>query len=142
MVTPVYGPPISPSIVGAGRPYRGTFGGRRPPAVQALALPPGPMPARDGIRPLKAWRYVGVYAPELMLCVASVRIGPARQSFWAVWDRELGRLHERTTIGRGPVRLSPARVRMTDGEVSIDLVLGEGAGIETVCRTGGSYAWT
>ena len=42
------------------------------------------MPARLGTRPLKAWRYIGVFGPELMICVAAVRIGPARQSFWAV----------------------------------------------------------
>jgi hypothetical protein len=77
-----------------------------------------------------------------MLCAASVRIGAARQSFWAVWDREAGRLHERTVIGRGPVRLSPGRVRVEDAGVSIDLVLGEVPGVESVCRSGGSYAWT
>ena len=48
------------------------------------------MPARHGLRALKAWRYVGVYGPELMICMASVRVGPARQAFWAVWDRSSG----------------------------------------------------
>ena len=52
------------------------------------------MPARLGTRPLKAWRYIGVFGPELMICVAAVRIGRARQSFWAVWDRDARRLHE------------------------------------------------
>jgi hypothetical protein len=100
------------------------------------------MPSHDGLRPLKAWRYVGVYGPELMLCAASVRIGSARQAFWAVWDRELGRLHERTTLGRGQVLLSRGRVRVRDSEVQIDVALEEEAGIEAVCPTGASYAWT
>src|SRR5581483_8663350 len=93
-------------------PYRGRYGDARPSPISHLPLPPHSMPSRMGRRPLKAWRYVGVYGPDLMLCVASVRIGPARQAFWAVWDRE--RLHERTTLGAGRVALSPGRVRVTD----------------------------
>jgi hypothetical protein len=130
------------SIPGVGLPYRGTFGDSRPAAFDALPLPPRPMPARDRLRPLKAWRYVGVYGSELMLCVGNVRIGPARQSFWALWDRKNHGLHERTAIGRGKLRLSPGRVRLADGEVSLDLALEETAGIETVCGSGSSYAWT
>ncbi len=125
-----------------GLPYRGTFGDPRPRSLRALALPPGPMPGHDRLRPLKAWRYVGVFGPRLMLCAASVRIGQARQSFWAVWDREAHTLHERTAIGRGPVRFSPGRVRLKDGDVAVDLELAEVPGIETVCGSGSSYGWT
>ena len=71
--------------------------------MAGLALPPASMPGRFGLRPLKAWRYVGVFCDELMLCVAAVRIGPVRQSFWAVWERGEQRLHERTRMGRGGV---------------------------------------
>ena len=123
-------------------PYRGRFGDVRPPGLAGLALPPGPMPARRGGRPLKAWRYVGVYGPELMLCLAAVRIGPARQAFWAVWDRRAERLHERTVTGRGAVRLAPGSAQVHDRGIEIDLVLEEGAGIEAVCRSGAHYAWT
>jgi hypothetical protein len=100
------------------------------------------MPSHQGVRPLKAWRYVGVYGPELMLCAASVRIGAAHQCFWAVWDRQAGRLHERTVIGRRAVSLPPGRVRVEDSSVAIDVVLEEVPGVETVCRAGESYAWT
>lgn len=101
------------------------------------------MPARDQLRPLKCWRYVGVYGPELMLCLASIRIGPARQAFWAVWDRRSQRLRERTSIGRGAVRLGYGRARVIgDRGVTIELELDEGAGVETVCPSGHSYAWT
>jgi Protein of unknown function (DUF2804) len=100
------------------------------------------MPARDGLRPLKAWRYVGVYGPELMLCAAAVRIGPARQSFWAIWDRRAHQLHERTVLGYGAVRLAIGHVRIDDGEVRADIELDEEPGIETVCPSGTSYAWT
>ncbi len=100
------------------------------------------MPARQGLHALKAWRYVGVYGPELMLCAAAVRIGPARQSFWAIWDRRDRRLLERTAFGRGAVRLTAGRLRIDDRDVAVDLALDERAGIETVCPSGASYAWT
>ncbi|HWF56634.1 MAG TPA: DUF2804 family protein [Solirubrobacteraceae bacterium] len=100
------------------------------------------MPSRQGLRPLKAWRYVGVFGPELMLCAAAVRVGPARQTFWAVWDRRTARLYERTTPGRGGVILSPGLLRVADDQITIDLALAETDGIETVCPSGDSYAWT
>jgi hypothetical protein len=125
-----------------GLPYRGAFGGPRPPALAALALPPSPMPSHLGGRPLKAWRYVGVYGPELMLCLAAVRIGPARQCFWAVWDRTEQRLYERTRLGRGGVALSTGRATVADRAVEIELELDEGPGIETVCASADGYAWT
>jgi hypothetical protein len=109
--------------------HRGTFGAPRPEAVRRITLPPAPMPVRDGLRPLKAWRYVGVYGPELMLCAATVRIGPGRQSFWAIWDRRERRLHERTALGRGRVRLERGRVSIDDGDVFVDIALDEQPGI-------------
>jgi hypothetical protein len=123
-------------------PYRGAFGDPRPPELAKLALPPAPMPSRQGLRPLKAWRYVGVYGPELMLCIGAVRIGPARQAFWAVWDRRANRLYEHTTIGRGAVELGHGYARISDRAVEIDLALEETNGIEAICPTGESYAWT
>jgi hypothetical protein len=77
-----------------------------------------------------------------MACLATARIGPARQAFWAVWDRSERRLHERTSLGRGRVELSPGRARVDDAGVDIDLVLNETGGIETVCASGRSYSWT
>jgi hypothetical protein len=123
-------------------PYRGAFGARRPPALESLALPPAPMPSRQALRPLKAWRYVGVFGPELMLCIGSARVGPARQAFWAVWDREARRLHERTAIGGGAVRLGPGFAHVNGPGVTIELRLQETAGVESIGPTGASYAWT
>jgi hypothetical protein len=129
-------------VSGPALPYRGAFGAARPASLQSLALPPARMPPRQGLRPLKSWRYVGVYGPELMLCIGAVRIGPARQAFWAVWDREAQRLHERTALGRGGVRLGYGRAEVRDDSVQIDLTLAETAGVETICRSGESYGWT
>ena len=54
--------------------YRGRFGVILPAAFDRVPLPPVRMPSRRGTRPLKRWRYVGVYGPELMLCVGSARV--------------------------------------------------------------------
>jgi hypothetical protein len=126
----------------AALPHRGRFGAARPAALTGLALPPRAMPGRFGSRPLKAWRYVGVFGPELMLCVATVRIGRARQSFWAVWDRRDARLYERTTLGRAGVALGPGSVSVRARDVRIELALDERPGIESVCASGAGYGWT
>ncbi len=123
-------------------PYRGTFGDPRPAALAALALPPGPMPSGLGTRPIKAWRYIGVFGPELMVCVASVRVGRFRQSFWAAWDRGAGRLYERTAMGAGAVRLGYGTAAVDDREMALDLAFTEAAGVETICASGDGYAWT
>jgi hypothetical protein len=130
------------SVGGLPLPYRGIFGAPRPAALAGLALPPASMPSRQGLRPLKAWRYIGVFGPELMLCLAAVRIGVARQAFWALWDRDGGRLYERTTFGRGTIQLDRGRARLGDRRVRLDLTLEETGGVETVCASGRSYAWT
>jgi len=96
------------------------------------------MPSHDGLRPLKAWRYVGVYGPELMLCAAIVRIGRARQSFWAMWDHE--HLMERTSLRATGVQMRAGRLVIP--ELCLDVRLDEESGIETVSPSGASYAWT
>jgi hypothetical protein len=104
------------------------------------------MPLMRAGRPLKAWRWVGVFGPELLLCAASARVGIARLAWWAVWDREAGVLRERAYRRRGPVHvgepgpLSHLRVRADD--VAIDLALEEAGGVETVSPHGRSYIWT
>ena len=125
--------------------HRGPYGVIRPAAFDRLPLPPVRMPAWRGSRPLKRWRYVGVYGPELMLCVGHARVGPGRQSFWAVWDRATRRLHERTRLSGGGVRLGldrPGRVLVVADGVEIDLTLDEVDGVETIAPNGGAYAWT
>jgi hypothetical protein len=110
-----------------------------------------------GTRPLKRWRYVGVFCEELMACAALVQVGPARQSFWAMLTRADGRLRERTRVlpRRGAVELiperpttsrggdsEPGRLRVRDGSVLLDLSLEEREGIQAVCPHGRSQVWT
>ncbi len=102
------------------------------------------MPLLRGTRPLKRWRYVAVFCEELMACAAIVRVGPARQSFWAVLSRADSRLRERTRLlpRRGAIELSPGLLRVRDGGVALDFELEEDAGIEARCPHGRGYVWT
>jgi hypothetical protein len=81
-------------------------------------------PLRAG-RPLKRWRYVGVYGPELMLCIGDARVAGIPQRWWAVALPD-GRLFEGGRV---------------DASV-IDLSLEEGPGVEVVSPHGRSYIWT
>jgi hypothetical protein len=116
---------------------------------------PGRMPMFRGLRPLKRWRYVGIFSEELMACVALVQIGPARQSFWALAldgepvPRERTRLVPRSAEvelshgdacdagGRGRGRL-----RVHDRGLELELTLEEQDGIEALCPHGRYEVWT
>jgi hypothetical protein len=100
------------------------------------------MPLLRRGRLLKRWRWVGVYGPDLLMCVGAVRVGPARQSFWAVWERDRRALSERTVRRAGGVELEPGRVLVRDGDVEIDVRLEEGEGVEVVAPAGSGYVWT
>ncbi len=98
---------------------------------------------RDG-RPLKRWRYVGVFCEELLACAALIQVGPARQSFWAVFTRDNSRLRERTRLlpRRGAVELDRGGLRVRDSGVLLDLSLEEDGGIEARCTHGRGQVWT
>ena len=117
--------------------------GDAPTDVGALPLPPGRMPLLYRGRPLKQWRYVGIYAPELMLCAGAVQIGPARQWFWAVLDRATGVLHDKTRFVPGSVALPDGRLRLRARRIRADLVLqGTGTCVTVVSPHGAAHIWT
>ena len=91
-----------------------------------------------GGRPLKRWRYVGVFGDELMACFGVVRIGVLPQAFWGVLDG--AELRERTRFWPGAVDLSDGVVRVRG---VADLVV-EPAGdpIEVTNRHGAQLIWT
>ena len=120
-------------------PIRGD-GGNRP---TGLMLPPARMPLLHDRRPLKRWRYVGVYAENLMLCAASVRIGGIPQAFWAVLDRSSGVLHGHTAFTPGLVAIGDGRLSVHGRGVAIDLLLTPcGDPVEVLSPHGRSYIWT
>src|SRR5215210_2962548 len=99
-----------------------------------LPLPPGRMPALRRGRPLKRWRYVAVYAPDLMLCVGDARVAGIPQRWWAV------ALPDGTLVeGSRGVELSAERAIVRG---VLELELDEPAGVEVVSPHGRSYIWT
>ena len=53
------------------------------------------LPLFRRLRPLKRWRYLGVYGADFQLCVGVARIAVATQSFWAVHNRSTGEFRDR-----------------------------------------------
>src|SRR5688572_20090697 len=101
-------------------------------AQLGLPLPPAGRPAlfQRG-RMLKRWSYIGVYGPELMLCVGHARIGPLPQRWWAI--AEPGRpIVERTTVGAGGVSLGVRRARVEAEGARIELELAPDPASEVV----------
>ena len=90
------------------------------------------MPLRSfhGGRALKRWRYVGLFGEQLMACVAIVQVGPARQSFWALYERRERRLRQRTRLlpRRAALRLSPGLPRRRSAELDALAVIDDTAG--------------
>ena len=99
-----------------------------------LPIPPARMPAMHRRRPLKRWRYVGVYRPDVMLCVGDARVAGIRRRWWAVALSD-GSLFE----GRRGVRVDSGRVRVRG---VLDLELSRPYGVQVVSPHGRSYVWT
>src|SRR5918996_6491293 len=93
-----------------------------------LPLPPARIPALRARRPLKRWRYVAVYGPELRLCVGDARIAGLPQRWWAVALPD-GTLLERTTSRRVDRCRAPGWILISEPEVRIELTLDEGDGM-------------
>lgn len=108
-----------------------------------LVLPPYRMPLWRYGRPLKRWRYLGVYTPELMLCVGDARIGPVPRRWWAVAEPS-GALHGNGSTRRAGVRLERRGVSVKAADVLIELELDESEAVETASPVGGrgNYIWT
>lgn len=93
-----------------------------------------------------------------MACAAAVQIGPAKQTFWALYSHADDRLRQgtRLLLRRGAVELVPdvprgedrgersqrGRLRVRDGGVLLDLRLDEDDGIQALCRHGRGEVWT
>lgn len=117
-----------------------------------------------GTRPLKRWRYVGAYGPEMMICVGEAHIGRLPQRWWAVAFPD-GSLHGRATLGRGGVSIGAEQVTVNSDptgvvprairpggtnrrvdRISIDLRLGLAGTVQPVESVNPSgkrgYVWT
>ncbi len=90
----------------------------------------------------KSWCWAGVFAPELMLCVARAQVGVARTAWCAVWDGE--RLHERRrrswrgiSVGPGGARADGVALRFERG-VPIEVTTGPAWTRKTPLRVTGT----
>ena len=99
-----------------------------------LRLPPRRMAPFAAGRPLKRWRYIGVYRPDVMLCIGHARVAGIRQRWWAVALPD-GSLYE----GRGGISVD---LRHVDRDVEIELELRESGGVEIASPHGRSWIWT
>lgn len=100
------------------------------------------MPKWRGSRPLKRWRYVGAYGPDLQLCVGDAHIGPLRQRFWALALPD-GRLWEKTAlVGSRGMRMTGPEIAIDAPRVRVRLRVDEVEGVETLSPHGASYIWT
>lgn len=108
-------------------------------AVDRAALP---LFDRGQLR--KRWRYVGLFAEELMLCAARAEVGPLTQSFWVMWDRQGQRQRSHTALrpGSREVMLEGPRLEIDADGLRASLRLGEATPIEAICPSGKSEAWT
>ena len=100
------------------------------------------MPLFRGGRPLKRWRYFGVFGPDLMLCAGVARVAGVGQGFWGVVERG-SPVHDLTSLRGAGVRFDGSRVVIESGGVRADLVVDEGGGVESVNHDpGGGHVWT
>jgi Domain of unknown function (DUF2804), C-terminal len=102
------------------------------------------MPLFDHGQLRKRWRYVALFAEELMLCAARAEVGPLTQSFWVLWDREAQRqwAHAALRPGSREVTLDGPRLEIDGPGLRASLELGDSEPIEVTCPSGKSWAWT
>ena len=87
----------------------------------------------------KRWCWLGAFGARAMACVAWAEVGPARVSWWAVWDRERGVLTERYRRSWRGIAVTRDGARV-DGVLSLRVV--PGRPVEATSRHGGGEIWT
>jgi hypothetical protein len=107
-------------------------------------MDPASMPLFDRGQLRKRWRYVAVFAEELMLCAARAEVGPTTQSFWVLWDRVARQqwAHTNPLPGSREVTFDGPRLEIDGPGLRATLELGDVAPIEATCPSGNSTAWT
>lgn len=107
-------------------------------------MEPVSLPLFDHGQLRKRWRYVAVFAAELMLCAARAEVGPTTQCFWVLWDRERQQQwgHTSPLPGSREVTFNDSQLEVDGPGLRASLELGEIAPIEATCASGKSLAWT
>lgn len=107
-------------------------------------MDPGSLPLFEQGQLRKRWRYVGVFAEELMLCAARAEVGPLTQSFWVLLDRRSQQQWAHTALvpGSREVTLEGPRLEIDGPDLRASLLIGECEPIEATCPSGRAQAWT
>jgi hypothetical protein len=107
-------------------------------------MDPASLPLFEQRQLRKRWRYVGLFAEELMLCAARAEVGPLTQSFWVLLDRGSGQQWSHTALvpGSREVTLEGPRLEIDGPGLRASLRLGEATPIEVTCPSGRASAWT
>src|SRR4029079_2361574 len=94
-----------------------------------------PLPLFDHRQLRKRWRYVGLFADEVMLCAARAEVGPLTQSFWVLLDRGSGHQCSHTALvpGSKEVTMEGPRLEIDGPGLRASLRLGEVTPIEVTC---------
>jgi uncharacterized protein DUF2804 len=87
----------------------------------------------------KRWRYVAAFAEDVMVCAARVSVGPVRQTFWALLDRDSGELIERTALRR-PWSAGEVQTALPGDAGPADVVI-RGRGLGGELRVGAGTPW-
>lgn len=120
------------------------------PLQTELPHPPGRMALLRDRRPRKRWTYAGLFSEEMMLCAATVQIGPLPQSFWAVVERDRDRpvLTDGTSfmgrrVGFTGSGAATSVLAVAGGQVAATIALEpDGEPIEVISPHGTSFIWT
>lgn len=107
-------------------------------------MDPASLPLLEERQLRKRWRYIGVFADEVMLCAARAEVGPLTQSFWVLLDRASGQQWSHTALrpGSREVTMEGPRLEIDGPGLRASLRLGETTPIEVTCPNGRASAWT
>jgi Protein of unknown function (DUF2804) len=107
-------------------------------------MDPASLPLFEQRQLRKRWRYIGLFAEEVMLCAARAEVGPLTQSFWVLLDRRSGQQWNHTALlpGSKEVTMEGPRLEIDGPGLRASLRLGEVTPIEVTCPSGRASAWT
>ncbi len=90
----------------------------------------------------KRWHYVSFWSGELSFCAARASVGPLKQEYWGIWDREAVQFRERSHRFTRRVRFEPHRVLVRDGDTEIDVTVSSRSSFEVYRPAGRAYIWS
>ena len=119
------------------QPYRGS-GADRP----RVPVPPERMPLFRACQLRKRWHYVAFWSRELSLCAARASVGPLQQEYWGIWDRAAKEFRERSHLFTRRISIEPNRLRVSDGNVEIDVAFHSCSAFEVYQPVHRAYTWS